>query len=112
MDNLHINSADNDNNSFVEKLNGSSKYVCTLRYENCDYGIREYAEDGIIYCDDKPDNTFPTKISVTTADHRINYIMLKRSDMFIMHMRFLFERGAFRFKNLKCKEAVLKALSY
>lgn len=102
----------NDNNSFVERMKGNSKYICTLRYDNCDFGVREYADEGIIYCDDKADLTFPTRISVTTSDHRVNYIMLRQSDMFIMHMRYLFERGAFRFKNLRCKEVILKALSY
>ena len=74
--------------------------------------MREFAEAGVIYCDDRPDSTHPSKISVTTDDHNINYVMLKRNDFFIMNLRFYFERGCFRFKNLKCKEAILKALSY
>ena len=76
------------------------------------YGIREYINDGIIYCDDRPDMTHPNKISVTTDDHEVNYVMLKRHDIFLSSLRYLFERGSFRFKNLRCKEAVLKALSY
>ena len=67
---------------------------------------------GIVYCDDKPDLTFKYKITVTTADHEINYLMLKRNDLFIANMRYLFEHGCFRFKDLKCKEVVLKTLSY
>lgn len=102
----------NDNLAFVDKPVGKSIYICTLRYDNQDFAIREYGEIGIIYCDDKSDKTFSTKISVTTDDHKINYVMLKRNDMFLLHLRYLFEKGCFRFKNLKCKEAVLKALSY
>ena len=41
-----------------------------------------------------------------------DYVMLRRSEMFLSNMRFFFEKGAFRFKDLKCKQAVLKALSY
>lgn len=102
----------NDNLAFIEKPKGKSMYICTLRYENQDFAVREFAEMGIVYCDDKADSTFNTRISVTTNDHQINYVMLRRNDMFLIHLRFLFERGCFRFKNLKCKEAVLKALSY
>ena len=102
----------NDNLAFVEKMQGNSRYVCTLRYDGANYAVREYGNEGIVYCDDKFDSTFPIKISVTTDDHRINYIMLKRNDMILVHLRFLFERGCFRFKNLKCKEVILKALSY
>lgn len=102
----------NDNTAFVERPEGSSRYLATLRYAGSDYAIREYGEAGIIYCDDKPDSTYPTRISVTTEDHQINYVMLKRNDLFLSNMRWYFERGCFRFKDLVCKEAVLKALSY
>ena len=102
----------NDNKSFIDKPNGKGRYICTLRYEGVDYGIREFADDGIMYCDDRPDTTFSTRITVTTDDHAINYVMLKRNDFFLSNLRYLFERGAFRFKDLRCKEAVLSALSY
>ena len=67
---------------------------------------------GVVYCDNRPDKTFPEKISVTTADHDINYVMLKRNEFFLNNLRYYFEHGCFRFKDLRCKEAVLKALSY
>lgn len=102
----------NDNYSFVETMQGKCKYVCTLRYMGTEYGVKEYVEKGIVYVDDKPDLTYPYKITVTTEDHQINYLMLQRHDMFITNMRFLFSKGAFRFKNLECKEATLAVLSY
>ena len=101
-----------DNAAFIEKPSGSSIYLATLRYKNREYAIREYPEAGVIYCDNKPDTSFRYKISVTTEDHQINYIMLRRNNLFISNMRYYFERGAFRFKDLACKEAILKALSY
>lgn len=102
----------NDNSAFIEKPSGIGKYLATLRYEGRDYALREYIDSGVIYCDDKPDKTYKNKITVTTSDHQVNYVMLKRNDFFISSMRFFFEKGCFRFKDLKCKEAVLKALSY
>ena len=102
----------NDSNNFIEKVSGKSRYICTLKYNGNCFAIREYAELGIIYCDDNPDMTFPGKLAVTTEDHNINYVMLKRNDVFLLNLRFFFERGCFRFKNLRCKEAVIKALSY
>ena len=102
----------NDNKAFIEKPTGIGRYIATLRYKGVDYGIREYAEQGIIYCDDRADSTFKNKITVTTEDHEINYVMLKRNDFFLTNLRFFFEKGCFRFKDLRCKEAVLKALSY
>lgn len=102
----------NDNKAFIEKPIGKSKYLCTLRYKGSDFALREYAESGLIYCDDKADSSFLTKISVTTDDHNINYVMLKRNDFFLSNLRYFFEHGCFRFKDMRCKEAVLSALSY
>lgn len=102
----------NDNKAFIDKPTGSGRYLATLRYKGVDYGIREYSEQGIIYCDDRPDTSFKNKITVTTEDHELNYVMLKRNDFFLTNLRYFFERGCFRFKDLRCKEAVLKALSY
>ena len=102
----------NDNTAFIEKPQGFSRYLCTLRYLGTEYAIREYYNDGIVYCDTSADITHNIKIAVTTDDHRINYVMLKRNDCILSNLRYLFEKGCFRFKNMKCKEAVLKALSY
>ena len=102
----------NDNKSFIERPNGNPRYLCTIRYNGCDYAIKEYLDLGILYFDDRPDKTFPERITVTTDDHEINYVMLKRNDFFISNLRYFFERGCFRFKDLRCKEALLKALSY
>lgn len=102
----------NDNQAFIEKPTGTSHYICTLRYNGCDYAIRDYQEEGIVYCDDRPDKTFKSRIAVTTEDHNVNYVMLRRNEFFLANLRYYFEHGCFRFKDLKCKEAVLKALSY
>ena len=102
----------NDNTAFIDTPKSVGRYIATLRYNGVDYGIREYSEEGLIYVNDKPDSTFRFKITVTTDDHQINYVMLKKNDVFIINLRWFFEKGCIRFKDMKCKEALLKALSY
>ena len=102
----------NDNVAFIEKPVGNSRYLATIQFDGKDYAIREYQDAGVIYCDDHDDETFKYKIAVTTDDHNVNYVMLKNNDMFISNMRYYFERGCFRFKNLLCKRAVMKLISY
>lgn len=102
----------NDNLAFVEKPKSNGYYLCTLKCDGANYAIREYPLENIVYCDDKPDLTYPLKIAVTTDDHQINYVMLKTNDNLIRSMRDYFMHGCFRFKNLKCKEALMKALSF
>lgn len=102
----------NDSKTFVEKMQGKSRYIATIAFDSKYYAVKEYDEQGVIYCDDNVDITFPYKIAVTTTDHQINYVMLKKNDGFLSRLRFFFERGCFRFKDLQCKEAMLKCLSY
>ena len=102
----------NDSMAFVEKPVGKSRYLATLKYKGREYGVREMYDMGVIYCDDKADKSYPYKLAVTTDDHQINYVMLKQAESFLTNMRYFFERGCFRFKDLKCKEVILTALSY
>ena len=102
----------NDSKAFIDKPDGVSRYICTLKYKSVTYGVREYAEKGILYVDDRADNSYPLKITTTTEDHEINYVMLKRHDLFINTLRNYFEKGCFRFKDLRSKEALLSSLSY
>ena len=101
-----------DNNAFIETPKGSNRYIGTLTYKNVNYGLRAYDDSGIIFVSDKADNTYPFKVAVTTDDHKINYVMLRKNDNFITGLRWYFEKGCFRFKNLQSKQAILTALSY
>lgn len=101
----------NDNYAFIDKPKGIGRYLCTIKYDGVEYAFREYSNLGIMYCDTRVDSSFGFKIAVTTDDHNINYVMLKNNDFFLKTLRYYFERGCFRFKDLKCKEATIVALS-
>lgn len=102
----------NDNLSFLEKPEGVGKYLASVRYNRKDYSIKAYSSTGIVYCDNTIDATFPFRISITTDDLRPNYVMLKQNQLFVDSMRWYFERGAFRFRDLSCKECIMSMVSY
>ena len=101
-----------DSSCFIEKATGNNRYIATLRYKGKEFALRAYYDNGFIYCDDNPDKSFPVKLSITTEDHDVNYVMLRSNVEFLSKLRFYFDKGCFRFKNLLCKEALMKALSY
>ena len=102
----------NDSKTFIERPAGRTRYIATIRYQDVDYAIRECTDAGLLYCDKSIDASYKFKLAVTTPDHNINYIILKQHDRFISQMRDFFEKGCFRFKDLQCKDAVLKLISY
>lgn len=101
----------NDNQAFIEKPQGRNKYIATLRYDGHNIGIRVYPDLGILYADNKADMTFPYKVTVKSDDHNVNYVMLRSSAQLIQTLRWYFDRGCFRFKDILCKECILTALS-
>ena len=101
-----------DDLSFVDTPTGRGKYVATIRYAGIDYGVREYPELGIVFCDESVDYQYPLKITVDTADHKLNYVMVSSNFILIQKLRYYFEHGGMRFKDLQAKEAILKALSF
>lgn len=102
----------NDNLSFIETPQGRSTYMMTIKYMGENYAVRQFADDGLIYCDHRADITHPIKIAVTTDDLNINYVMIKQNERQVSLLRYFFDHGCFRFKDLQCKEAILKTLSY
>lgn len=101
----------NDSQAFIDKPKGKSRYLVTLRYDGRDVAIRSYPDLGIVYADLNADLSFPTKITVKSEDHDVNYVMLRMGAPIIMTLRWYFEHGCFRFKDLLCKDAILTALS-
>lgn len=101
----------NDNKAFIEKPTGRGRYLATIRCDGTDYAIRQFTEVGIIYCDDRADYSFPLRIAVTTEDHNINYVMLQMNNTFIYNMRYYFQQGCFRFRDLRAKKAIIKLLA-
>lgn len=102
----------NDNQAFIEKVNGKGKYVLTLRYNGQDYGVIEYSDQGIIYITDKADSSFNFKLAITTDDFQVNYVLLQQYKNYLAILRQYFEKACFRFKNLQCKEALMAAIGY
>lgn len=102
----------NDNYTFIDKPTGRGEYLATVKFEGKEYAIRKYTKEGIIYCDRTADSTFPRKISLTTDDHNINFVLLHEMNDFVVLMRYFFDVGCFRFKDLDCKNVILTMLSY
>lgn len=102
----------NDNDVFIERPEGKSRYLATIVIDGKPFALREYSDAGIIYCDTSIDTSFPTRLTFSAEDMQVNHIMLSKNDFFLKNMRSFFEYGCFRFKDLECKKAVFKMLSF
>lgn len=101
-----------DSNTFIEQPTGKGVYLFTLKYSDHEYGVLEYRDSGFIYVSDKADSSFKKKIAIDLSDHSTNYVLLSHYDSYISQLRFLFDHGSVRFKNIKCKSVFLKLINY
>lgn len=102
----------NDNTAFIARPTGRGRYVATIRNNNSDFGLWQYDADGILYCDHAVDASYPVRISASISDHCIDHTLIGGAGVLKDRLRNYFVNGAFRFKDLECKQAILKCLSY
>lgn len=102
----------NDNLTFIETIKEQTEYVCTVSYKGQDFAIRKCIPLGVLYCDKNVDKSYPVRLALTTADMRTNYILMENFGYLIQQLRTVFNQGAFRFKDLACKECVFELIGH
>lgn len=108
VDNMYLN----DNIKFVERMGGNNKYMATIKFNNCEYSIREYDTPHVIYVSTGVDSNNPVKIAVTGDDHQTDYVLKQSYNYLITNLRIFYNWGLIRFQNLNCKSAFLGLISY
>ncbi len=101
-----------NDNAFIEKMSGVSRYLCTFRHQGKLYSIREFPNDKVLYVDNSIDETFKLKIAVDVEDMLPEYQLRMPNDIFIQAFRRYFNSGCFRFKNMECKASLICLLKY
>ena len=101
----------NDNYTFIERPTGRFTYLATINYENKNFSIKEYPDSGIVYIDTSVDMQYPVKISATTADHKINQVIMRTNTPLIIRLKYYFDMGCIRFRNLECKKCLFALVS-
>ena len=102
----------NDNQAFIDRPQGTSSYIATVRNNGTDYAIRYFPRAGLYFMDKSTDSDFKVKLSFNPNSHDANYIMVGINNPYISMLRSIFERGLFRFKNQECKSAFFEMLRY
>lgn len=101
----------NDTKAFISKIDGNKSYRHTILYSGEKFGVWE-SEYGYLYVSHNVNESYPVKLSFTTKDHDINYIMLDKQDLLINKWRLFFKRGLFRFQDLRCRNVIMDIIAY
>lgn len=103
-----------DDSTFIEKPSGNSRYYCTLVWRGKEYGVFEYTDAGVLQISSKVDKSCKLIFSLSTADHKPNYMLLykSRQNPVYAYLRFCYNIAAVRFDNDDCKIAFLEIMEY
>ena len=96
------NSFYNDNNKFIEHVDGIKNYVVTITMGGKDFAVYQSLAKGLFYVSQKIDPSYQ-KYVFDNDDHNINYIMISKRENFIKDLERMYKHDAVRFENLECK---------
>lgn len=102
----------NDNLNLIERMQGISDYIVTIKKDGKYYGVRRFKDDGLFYVDNRADETYPDKIVPNAAEQESGYMMLGRSNILIASLRLAFEHGNVRFRNQECKSVFFNLMKF
>lgn len=106
--------ADLKGDQFIDKNPiGIHTPLCNLIYEGNTYGVFAYFDSGYIYITHKKADGRPN-ISLTTADHRPNYLMMRtwHGHPITKRIKEMYDCGSIRFYDFKCKMTIDFYLAY
>lgn len=101
-----------DNYSFVEKLEGNSRYLMTIAYMDVQFGIWQSVEKGLLYVSDKIDPSCKFIFALTIDSHKENTMLIKSRGA--THLKFLathYKNGCVRFVSMEVKLKAEKAIA-
>lgn len=103
-----------DDNTFIEKPKGNSRYYCTLVWKGKEYGVFEFTDAGLLQISKNVDKSCKLIFSLTTADHKPNYMLMfkARQNPVYAYLRYCYNIACVRFDNDDCKLMFLEMMDY
>jgi hypothetical protein len=102
----------NDNLNLIEKMQGVSDYIVTIKNNGKFYAVRKFNDTGLFYVDNRADETYPDKIVPNASEQDAGYMLLGRSSVLMAGLRMAFEKGYVRFRNQECKSVFFNMMRY
>lgn len=108
-------SADNkklfNEEEFIEKCGGKTKYLFTIKHDGKLWGVREELLTGKTFINENADSTCKTVVVFTSGQHGSNTVMLNKHSFTMKKIKESYELGLLRFSNLNAKNVIYDILA-
>lgn len=97
----------------LKKPDGPRSPLLTFEYDGENYGVYGYERAGYLYVSHEPTNRGKV-LALTAQDHKPNYLMFEnyRGHPGLVLIKDMYDKGAIRFFDLKCKSVIDFYLKY
>lgn len=94
-----------DDDKFIERKDGNSRYFCTIVYMGKNLGVWVNYTTGLMYVSNDIDPSFPLVYSTTMKDHSPNTMFFKNRAKATRFKTFIdcYKMGSIRFENMNVK---------
>lgn len=101
-----------DDDTFIERKGGLSKYFCTFKYKNYTLGVWADFNEGKMYVSNDVDPSYPIVYALTMKDHQPNTMLLKNKQRAGRFKIFLeqYKLGNVRFENMNIKNITYEVI--
>jgi hypothetical protein len=96
---------------FIEKTQGKTKYLFTIKHDGNYYGVREELTTGKTYIDEKYDKTCKNILVFSSGEHSSNTVMLSKNSFIMKKIKDSYNLALLRFSSLKAKNVIYDILA-
>lgn len=108
-------SADNaklfNEDTFLERATGKTKYLFTIKHNGKMWGIREEISTGKVFISENADSSCKSVLTFTTGEHSTNTVMLSRYSYIAKNLKDSYNLGLLRFSSLNAKNVIYDILA-
>lgn len=97
-------------NSFIEKIEGNSKYLFTIFFDGRLYGVRILSKSKLMHISKKHDPSSIIRYVLCDSDIKDGYFLLRKNSDVWKSMRNFYDNNKIRFEDEECKNLIFDIL--
>lgn len=102
----------NDNKCLIEKPKGRNRYICTIKWSDKFFSLKQFTDEGIYYIDTSYDESCPQRITISAKEQDVGFKYVGFGSIYMDMIRRVFNSGNLRFRNQECKSLAFELMKY
>ena len=102
----------NDNSCLIDKPKGRNRYICTIKWCDKMFSLKNFIDDNIYYIDTSYDESCSQRITISAKEQDVGFRYVGAGSIYMDVIRKVFKAGNLRFRNQECKALAFELMKY